>query len=237
MMHGITHLSCSSLNLWRASPGIWALQYLAKVKDAGGPSMWRGTAVENGLAAFLRKGDPVATALTSFEMNAQGEASEEVDAERQMIGPMLEQLTKWQPPSDLNATQLRIEHYLDDVSLPLIGYLDFAFDGIDVDLKTTKSLPSVPRPDHVRQVSLYRAARGREGGLLYVTPKKFQFYPVDDDMMERSLNDLRSDAMSLIQFLARCNSVKDALSILPIDQDHFRYPKTKVPLNEILSAG
>ena len=48
---GISHLSASSLNLWRASPGIFALRYLAKIKDSGNAAMWRGSAVENGLAA------------------------------------------------------------------------------------------------------------------------------------------------------------------------------------------
>jgi hypothetical protein len=55
--HGIGHLSPSSLNLWIAAPGIWALRYLGKMRESGNPKMWRGNAVEAGFAAYLRKGN------------------------------------------------------------------------------------------------------------------------------------------------------------------------------------
>jgi hypothetical protein len=48
--HGIDHLSASSLNLWRASPGLWCARYLADLKEDGNLAMWRGTAVEAGIA-------------------------------------------------------------------------------------------------------------------------------------------------------------------------------------------
>lgn len=238
--HGIDHLSCSSLGLWRSAPGIWAVRYLAKVNDGGNAAMWRGSAVENGLAIFLRTGDmekACVAALATFDQNSMGELSNEIDAERKLIVPMLEECGNWHPISPLNATQLRVEHYLDNIPIPIIGYLDFAFEFGDVDLKTTKACPSVPRPENVRQVSLYRAARGRGGGLLYVTTKKHAYFDVDDESMEKSLSDLTADALSLRNFLARCDSKEDALRSLPIDYDNFRAPKTKVPLAHILSAG
>lgn len=239
-LHGIDHLSPSSLNLWRDSPGIWALRYLARVKDDGNAAMWRGTAVENGMAALLRGlnlTEAVALSEMGFNLNAQGELSDEIAAEYVLIRPMLACLQNWVAPSELIATQLKVEYWIDDIPIPVIGYLDFAFEGLDVDLKTTKAIPSKPRPDHVRQVALYRAARGRNGGVLYVSAKRKEYYTVDDTMAEAALSDLQSDALSLYQFLARVNSTKDALACLPIDKDHFRYPKTKVPLDQILLAG
>lgn len=234
----IKHLSVSSLNLWRASPGVWALRYIARLKDDGNAAMWRGSAVENGLAAHLRGHDnPCSIAHDAFDLNCQGEIADEITAERGLIEPMLDVCKLWKPPAELNATQLRVEYFLDHIPIPLIGYLDFAFQDIDVDLKTTKACPSVPRPDHVRQVSLYRAARGRNGGLLYVTAKKYAYYDVDDDAMERGLNDLQCDALSLYNFLSRCDSKQDALKSLPVDWESFYAPKTKVPLSEILLAG
>lgn len=237
---GIEHLSASSLNLWRGAPGIWGLRYLAKIKDAGNAAMWRGTAVENGFAALLRTKDLNEArdlAHRNFDMNSQGELSDEITAERELIAPMIGECLRWKPPSDLMATQLRIEHWLEDVPVPIIGYLDLGFDGIDIDLKTTKACPSAPRADHVRQVALYRAARGRAGGLLYVTAKKHAYFPIDDDAMERALGDLQADALSLSNFLARCESKKDALKSLPVDWDAWNAPKIKVPLAEILLAG
>lgn len=237
----ISHLSASSLNLWRSAPGIWALRYVGGIKDGGNPAMWRGSAVENGLAALLHK-QPLATAITAsyraFDLNAENaEQNDELTNERDLIAPMLEQCAKWQAPSMLAATQLKIEHFFDPIPVPVIGYLDLAFDGIDIDLKTTKALPSAPRADHVRQVSIYRAARGRAGGLLYVTAKKYAYYPVDDTMMDEALMELHAAALSLQNFLAKCETRDEILRSLPVDWDHWSAPKTKVPLTDILSAG
>ena len=239
---GIEHLSPSALNTWRAAPGIWALRYIAKIKDGGGPAMWRGTAVENGFVNLLRGQSPEnahAAATQSFDLNAKDyqETDNDLTSERELIGPMIEQCIKWSPPSALNAAQLRIEYFFDPVPIPVIGYLDMAFEGIDIDLKTTKACPSTPRSDHVRQVSIYRAARNRSGGVLYVTNKKHAYFDIADDMMNEAIDELRADALSLNNFLARCDSKEDVLRSLPVDWTNYQAPKTKVSLAEILLAG
>lgn len=203
--------------------------------------MWRGTAVENGLAALLR-GVPLAGAVAaahqSFDLNSRLNTDQtELEGEQGLIAPMLEQCSKWKPPSTLNATQLKIEYYFDPVPIPIIGYLDLAFEGIDIDLKTTKACPSIPRPDHIRQVAIYRAARKKAGGVLYVTNKKYAYFGIPDDAMNRALLELHADALSLNNFLARCETKDDALKSLPVDWSHWQAPKTRVPLSEILLAG
>jgi hypothetical protein len=240
----IDHLSPSSLNTWKTAPGIWALRYIAKIKGEGAPRMWRGNAVENGLAALLRGrrlDNATAAAHGSFDANAEhAEQNGELIGERELIAPMLAQCAKWQPPSELNATQLRIEYWIDPIPVPIEGWLDFAFKGIDIDLKTTKRCPkpeSGPEPSHVGQVSIYRAARGRAGGLLYVSHANHTYFEVTDEMMDGALEDMRATALSLNNFLARCDGKEDVLRSLPIDWDHFQAPKTRVPLAEILDAG
>jgi PD-(D/E)XK nuclease superfamily len=240
--HGIDHLSAASLNLWMANPREWALRYLAKEVEEPDPAMWRGSAVEAGLACLLR-GRSLEEARTaaadSFELNAVGELSEEVDAERSLVLPMLHRASTWIPPGELTATQLRIEHWLDDVPVPLVGYLDFAFvAGIDIDLKTTRACPSKPRGNHVRQVALYRAARGRRGGLLYVTDRKLAYFEIDDIDAQAALDDLRDAALSLSQFLAKVRGADDALACLPYNPDDFRTTlKDKDSAGNLLLAG
>jgi hypothetical protein len=236
---GIGHLSPSSLNLWRASPGVWALRYIGKIKDEGKAAMWRGSAVEVGLAALLHGENlpyAVHAAHMSFDLNATGNNNDE-EIEHALIEPMLAQCAKWKWPSSLNATQLKVEHWFDPVPIPVIGYLDFAFDGIDIDLKTTKACPSTPRADNVRQVALYRAARGRAGGLLYVTDKRHAYYEVTDEMMDEALLEMSAAALSLNNFLSRMDTREDVLRSLPVDYEYFAAPKTKVPLADILTAG
>lgn len=239
--HGIKHLSPSSLNMWRNSPGIWALKYLLRLDDGGSPAMWRGSAVEAGLAAMLR-GVPTPEALKIardlFDQEAAGEVRDDIAAERVIIEFTLAQCEKWMPasPGPLNAAQLRVEHWIHDaISVPVVGYLDFGFDGIDIDLKTTKAMPSAARPDHVRQVSLYRAARNRRGALLYVTPKKFAQYEVDDAAMNTALAGLRADALSLSRFLASHADAESAVRSLPMDTEHYAFP-TGAILPAYLSA-
>lgn len=239
---GIDHLSPSALNLWVSAPGLYALRYIAKIKDGGGPAMWRGTGVENGLAALLH-GRSVQQAYDaahqSYDLNCKSGIADAVDieAEGELISGMIDQCALWKPPSALNATQIRVEYYFDPIPVPVIGFVDFAFEGHDIDLKTTKAIPSSPRPEHARQVSLYRAARNRTGGLLYVSAKRHLYHEVTDEMMNESLAELKAAALSLNNFLARCDGRDDALKSLPIDYGHYAAPKTRIPLAEILLAG
>jgi hypothetical protein len=239
--HGIDHLSASSLNAWKGSPGLWALRYLAGQRDEGSAAMWRGTAVENGFAAWLHGASvdaAIQAAQRSFELNAAGEITPEIEAERENVPAMLMQCVAYgRGPSPLNATQIKIEYWFDDIRVPVIGYVDFAFEGIDLDLKTTKALPSEPRGDHVRQVSIYRAARKRAGGLLYVTTKKKAFYQVDDAMMCRALEEIEEDARSLMHFLDAFPDKASVCRALPIDWEHWGAPKERVPLSKVLVAA
>jgi hypothetical protein len=237
--HGIDHLSAGSLNLWMANPREWALRYLAKEAESADAPLWRGSAVEVGLAQLLL-GRSIrharAAAADSFELNAVGDLSDEVEFERSLILPMLERASAWTPPGELLASQLRIETWFEAVPVPLVGYLDFTFDGIDIDLKTTKACPSRPRGNHVRQVALYRAARDRRGGLLYVTDRKLAYFEIDDAEAAAALDDLRAAAISLSQFLAKVHDAEEALACLPYNPDDFR-SSPKLSADKVLLTG
>lgn len=236
---GIDHLSPSSINAWKSSPGIWALRYLASVRDKGNAAMWRGTAVEAGYAAHLRGAtlnNAYKIAAQTFITLAGGEITEEIEAENANVKAMLFECLNWKPPSMLLATQIRVEHFFDDIPIPVMGYVDLSFEHEDVDLKTTKACPSSPRGDHIRQVSLYRAARKKRGGLLYVTGKKHAYYPVDDASMKVALDEMREDALSLMNFLSNFKDRATVLKCLPIDWESFMAPKVRTPLSKVLAA-
>lgn len=227
--HGISHLSPSSLNLWISQPGIWALRYLGRQREGGNPKMWRGNAVEAGYVAYLRTGrwdESVDHAMLSYstavsEHNARGELA---DKQSELLEPMIKQCSLWDPPGALNASQIAVKHHFDDVPVPVKGYIDLAFEGLDVDLKTTERMPSKPSQPHVRQVSLYRAARQRAGGLLYVTDKRHAFYEVTDEMRDEALAELADAAQKLGKLLRAFDTPADIMSVLPVDYDDFRAP-------------
>lgn len=223
--HNIKHLSASSLNLWSAMPGLWALRYLCGFRDTAGPAASRGNAVESGFTHILRGHRDTAqkAALLSFDEAIQGEISEGITIERARIPGMLTQCAAWKPPGELLAAQIKVELWLDDIPVPIIGYVDFSFEGKDVDLKTTKACPSAPKGDHVRQASIYRTARKKLGSLLYVTEKKHAELEVTDEMRDAAIEELRLTAKSLDRFLDRSESGEAALRCLPIDRDNFRW--------------
>jgi hypothetical protein len=221
--HNIKHLSASSLNLWRAHPAKWAMQYLGGHKEES-PAFWRGLAVEDGLKAHLMGHDPMGVAMNTFEKNAMGEASDEVEDERKLVAPMVAEAIKWKPPSKLFATQVEIQYWMDGVPIPIKGYLDFVFEcGAIIDSKTSKTCPSRPKADHVRQVAIYRAAKDNApGSLLYITHTKHACLPVGDNAAAEALDGLRRDAQSLERFLSVVDDAGDALRMLPFNTDDFR---------------
>lgn len=228
---GIAHLSPSSLNCWRETPGLWALRYLGKVRDDGSPAMWRGTAVEKGVEAFLL-GKPsahcVSLAEAAFDTLCQGEISDGITKERTNIAPMLRQaaIALSEKKIKLAGTQIRIETQLEGVSVPVIGYVDFTFlnrTDNDIDLKTTSALPSKPRLAHVRQVATYNRARKRPQALLYVTDKKHALYEISDEEMRDAIDELTNSAQTLERYLAAMPDALAAMRSLPHQLDHYAY--------------
>jgi hypothetical protein len=228
--YGIDHLSPSALNCWRETPGLWTLRYLAKVWDAGNPAMWRGTATERGVEALFRGSsiiDGIRFAQGEFEKLCMGEITDEITNEMSNIGPMVTQAAdaiKKNHICNIAATQLKVETWLDGVSIPVIGYVDFTFmEGPDIDLKTTKACPSKPRPDHVRQVALYNKARERPAALLYVTDKKYAFYRPTQDDLDAAVAELTSAGRSLERFLSVMPDADTAIRSVPHNLDHYGY--------------
>lgn len=244
LKHGINHLSPSSLNCWLSAPGIWTLRYLGGAKDDGNAAMWRGSAVEAGLHRLLL-GKPDTEALgaaqESFDGQCAGEVSEAIETEGKIIPGMVKRGMEWLASAKIGplaATQLKVETRLDGVSVPVIGYLDFTFmEGPDVDCKTTKACPSKPRPDHVRQLSLYWQARERPQSLLYLTEKRFAYFPVPEDDLKAGIADLTRAAQSLERFLSYMPDANAAIRCMPMEKDSFMWSAAaETKLSAIMEA-
>jgi hypothetical protein len=223
---GIDHLSPSSLNKWCSTPRLWCLHYLLKIKDPESHAMSLGKAVEKGFEWFLKGVSfekALETAQTEFLRLTEGELGDRYDHIEPMLRQCVEHAVDW--PMELAASQIRVETWLDGVSIPVIGYVDFAFmNPLDLDLKTSKRCPGKPEPHHLRQVALYQKARQRPQALLYITDKRHAFYPVDDADLRRALDELTTIAQSLEKFLALMPDAESAAEALP----HYeQYPKAK----------
>lgn len=231
---GIKHLSPSAINCWAEDRATWVIRYALKVREPASPAMIRGRAVEDGLSALfygksLDEAREIATRLYALEIEREGLAGEEADAEASIIVPMVDQCDAALQARSLptpNATQLRCEGFIDGEgwSVPILGYADFCFDGWALDLKTTKALPSKPKPAHLVQVAFYAKARKDENAaLFYVTPKKWAIYDLQSDELEAAWKALAPHARSLLRALYRAKDAQDLATDCPPPIDHWSW--------------
>lgn len=205
---GIKHLSPSALATYRNEPAMWVMRYLFGFKDETGLQMARGKAVEEGVTWGLHFAEDieesVRAALQAFTEETQGDLSEEAEKERECIPGMVRQaLASLRLLGKPNATQVKVETWFDGIEVPVLGYVDYAFESGDVDLKTTLAVPTKGRPDHVAQVAVYHHARKRPQTLLYVSAKKANPIEVPLADMEGALWAVKQSAKALRTALLR----------------------------------
>lgn len=191
--HGIEHLSASHLNLFVAQPAMWAASYLMKRRTAVGPAAHRGTAIECGVEAGLFDPEmPVEEAqklaLAKYHSLTRLSADARVEKERDAVAPSVDialaELRQYGVPSKPeDGRQHKIEVRLDELPIPIIGYLDFRWDqhGIVGDLKSTARIPSEISDAHCRQGAIYtRAGSNVQTRMMYVSAKKIAVYTIEN---------------------------------------------------------
>lgn len=225
--HGITHLSPSSLALYRAAPALWVLRYLFRVRDETGIFAARGKAVEAAVAAIVMENASddaaIALAMSVFERDAGGEISPEINKERLAIPEMVRRgaplFRKLGRPV---ACQWRIEARLEGIEVPILGYADFVYEPFVLDLKTTFAIPSIPRADHAVQIAFYGAALSLRAGLIYVSAKKTACFGHDTIDVEAAGRLLRQSASAVRAMLAAAES-REAAAALFVPVEDFRW--------------
>ena len=129
--------------------------------------------------------DCTKVALEKFNTLAAFTSGDKVDKERNGIPGMVEMgLAELKPYGVPSSTQGLISHEFDGLQVPMIGYYDFEWEqhGVLTDLKTSHALTSKIKPNHARQVALYRAARGDnlQARVTYITSKKRATYALEN---------------------------------------------------------
>jgi hypothetical protein len=225
--HGITHLSPSSCNQWAASPATFVLTRLLKRSSSVGAAAHRGTAVEDGIATGLRDpaaslADCVKVALDRFETLTALSGDPKLEKERDAIPGFVEfGLRELKPYGVPTGMQGRVELKFEGLEVPVMGYYDFRFGDIIVDLKTSHSLASKISTSHARQVALYAAAERAEGRVAYVTSKKTAVYKLENS--EQHLKSLANIALSIQKFLSISTDPKELAQFVSPDIDSFYF--------------
>lgn len=235
--HGIDHLSASSLNLWAAQPALWVMERLLGRRAPMGIPAARGKAVEQGVHLGLlgptRSADECAAeAEREFNRLTALTGDPRRDEERPKIaGYVRGALTELRQYGVPDAYQHRVEVRLDDVPVPVIGFIDWRFSqhGLIVDLKTAERFPSEIGNGHGRQGAVYASAHGNFGmRFAYAKPapgkkdpQQVKVYEMSGDDVRRHLAALRTIALSLGRFLAVSKDARELAGLIVPDFDSF----------------
>lgn len=235
--HGIDHLSPSSLNLWAAEPALWVMERLLDRRSPISAAAARGRAVEHGIHLGLMKHDAtiqecIEAAERAFDREMALMPDGRREAERKNIAGYVEHglaaLRQYGVPT---ASQDRVHVTLEDVPVPVVGYIDWRFDphGLVVDLKTAERLPSRISETHGRQGAVYAKAHGNYGmRFAYVKPsagktdgRAVAVYEMSGDDIRRHLEALRQIAIRLQRFLALSADAEELAGFLVPNYDAF----------------
>ena len=148
-IHGINHLSHSSINTWIQDPAKFIADKLFNIRDIGSASMHRGTAVEFGLS---KRYEHMAWEIDNtiveqkFEQLCQDDLIDVTDEkrikEKSQLKEYTNKLNQEFKYDNLIEYQKRIELSFEDIPVPFIGFVDFVFEEAFIDLKTTARMPS-----------------------------------------------------------------------------------------------
>ncbi len=235
--HGIEHLSASSLNLWAAQPALWIMERLLGRRTPPGIPAARGKAVEHGVHLGLTNPrlsieECIEGAEREFiRQTALSKDPRREDERKKLAGWVRGALSELKQYGKPDGYQEKIEVRLDDVAVPLIGYIDWRFSdhGLIVDLKTTERFPSQIGDAHGRQGAVYASAHGNFGmRFAYAKPapgktdkRQVTVYEMSGDDIGRHLSALRMIALSLSRFLAISNDASELTSLIVPDFDAF----------------
>jgi hypothetical protein len=239
--HGITHLSASSLRLYREEPAAWCVKYLLRIKDESGPGAWRGTAVEAGLDRLLfgyDKDMAIASMRAKWDELAQGVVDDKAAKEYEALEDFLAQAQRAVSNRPVPLTkQSKISIDIPGIEIPLIGYVDYRWEDCGLDLKTTMRMPSEAKPDHVEQMAIYSKATGLPFSLLYVTPKKFSIHEVTEAMAAEALERVYRGARAIRHMLSKVESATDALRLYSPAMDSWNWSPPMIEAAQAVYAG
>jgi hypothetical protein len=216
-------------------------------------NMVRGKAAEHGIHLGLLDPDlPVLecsiAARSAFDREMALNPDERRESERNKLAGYVEhglkELRHYGVPS---AYQEKVSLALDDVAVPVIGYIDWRFDrhGIVLDLKTSERLPSSISNSHGRQGALYARAYGNYGmRFAYVKPvagkkdgRAVAVYEMTAQDITRHLDALRQIAIRLGRFLALSSDAGELAGLLVPNYDSFYWNNATTRANGIAVYG
>ena len=201
---------------------MWVMRYLFKVKSSSGAAAVRGNALEFALEKKYTEGEFDYSTLEAKFITLCAESMIALDtksAQKEMksLTNFGEVIDKCFDYDNLESYQERVEVKLNDLSIPIMGYIDFRFKDKVVDLKTTNRMPSEPTQAQNRQMALYSMAYpSNEIELFFASSKNHKKFKLTN--LAEYKKQLEKVAHTIQKFLSISNDKHELAS--------FVYPNT-----------
>ena len=238
--HGINYLSPSSINTYINDTSLWVARYLFKIKSSSGASAVRGIATEFVLADKYEKGVFDYNLLDVKFMSLCAESGIDLGdiktaKEKKLLkdfGTIIDENFDYK---DLEAYQEKVEVQIEDMPVPIIGYIDFRFKGKIVDLKTSTRMPTRPTEAQKRQMALYSMAYPKSSvDLFFATPKEHKKFTLKNLTLYKK--QLRKVALSIQKFLSISDDKHELASLMYPNLDSWLWSGMKEEANKIWSV-
>lgn len=238
-VHGINYLSPSSINTYINDNALWVARYLFGVKSSSGASAVRGIATEAALADKYEKKTFDFKYLDMHFMSLCAESGIDLgDTKTAKEKKLLEGFGKVIDENfnydNLEAYQEKVSVQLDDLPVPIIGYIDFRFADKIVDLKTTTRMPTRPTEAQKRQMALYSMAYPKSSvDLFFASPKEHKVFTLKNLSVYKK--QLEKVALGIQKFLSVSNDKHEIASLVYPNLDSWLWTGMKEEASKIWS--
>ncbi len=248
-VHHIDHLSPSSVNCYIDDIPLWIMRYLYGFRNGGGPAMWRGTVVDHAVGNIFGLNEhsnqlSIPEALKESELEykklyhyCRKEYPEQNIDENQYKreGNNVSTYTKtaldfYKKIGQPTEYQKEINLMLEDIPVPVRGYIDLQYQDIIRDIKTTGRMPSKVSDAHARQVSVYAKALDCSPVLdyIHVSAKENQVVTMPVDNVDEHITVVRQVALAIMNLLSFSNDKQVIANLFYPNFDDWKWKEDEI---------
>jgi hypothetical protein len=127
-------------------------------------------------------------------------------------------------PSDY---QKEVNLYVDDIPVPIKGYIDLQYEDIIRDIKTAGRMPNKVSDAHARQVSVYAKAEECMPMLDYISPTgEVKTLPVMD--VDGRIEEVRKIALAIMNLLSISNDKHEIANMFYPNFDDWKWGEDEI---------
>ena len=218
--HNIGHLSPSSINSFIADPCLWVMRYLFNIREKSGVGAIRGTSLEYVQNEKFKNGffdyDLLDQHFTKLCVEQDIDLLDDKTAkEQQSLIKYASIIDTSLNYSNLEDYQEKVELSFDDLPIPILGYIDYKFPEVIVDLKTTNRMPSKPTNGQQRQMAFYSMAYpAKQVQIFFVSPREHKVFTLSKNDLKYSSKTLLQGAFTIQRFLSLSNDKNELASFI-----------------------